>query len=224
MQELTTTAAETGRDANDTEIEETTESFTPTEIWIRQYQKQATPKLISGLNQFARTRALTVADAGRKVDDYYARELVLDALGDTWLGLVRWDPGKCSLGYHVVRTIEGRADKHRKQALKRPHDALGDETAASRFAECDASELVGDDQLSVTRVHASQTMAQIRAQAVKDKPVLRVIDAYDAGCETKDEVLAHARMKSRTYHNAYGRLRRIVRNLTDHKLAPKLRA
>jgi len=224
MQEPIITAAATGRDPNETEIEETAESFTPTETWIKQYQKQATPKLIAGLNQFARTRALTVADAGRKVDDYYARELVLDALGDTWLGVVRWDPDKCSLAYHVVRTIEGRADKHRKQALHRPHDALGDGTAASRFAECDASELLGDDQLPVTRVHASETMAHIRAFAVKDKPLLRVLDAYDAGCETKDEVMAHARMKSRTYHNAYGRLRRIVRYLTDHKLAARARA
>ena len=147
-----------------------------------------------------------------------------DALGDTWLGVVRWDPDKCSLGYHVVRTIEGRADKHRKRALRYRHDVLGDGTAASRFAECDASELVGDDQLPVTRVHAGETMSQIRALAVQDKPVLRVLDAYDAGCETKDEVLAHAKMKSRTYHNAYGRLRRIVRHLTDRKLAPKARA
>jgi hypothetical protein len=201
MQEPTTTAAEIGRDPNETENEDTTESFTPTEAWIKQYQKQATPKLIAGLNQFARTRALTVANVGRKVDDDYARELVLDALGDTWLGVARWDPDTCSLGYHVVRTIEGRADKHRKQALQRPHDALGDGAA-----------------------DASETMSQIRALATNDEPVLRVLDAYDAGCETKDEVLAHARMKSRTYHNAYVRLGRIVRFLTDHKLASTARA
>src|SRR5436853_569885 len=110
----------------ETEIDEGVEPFTPTEEWIEQYQQQATAELIAGLNQFARTRALAVAAAGRKVDDYYARELVLDVLGDTWLGAVRWDPTKCSLGYHLVRTIEGRADKHRQHAIKRPHDALGD--------------------------------------------------------------------------------------------------
>jgi hypothetical protein len=165
-----------------------------------------------------------VASAGRKVDDYYARELVLDALGDTWLGVVRWDPAKCSLAYHLVRTIEGRADKDRKRAINRPHDVLGDDTAASRIAEVDASELRGDDQQAITHVHADETMAQIRALAVKDKPLLRILDAYDAGCETREDVLAHARMQSRTYHNAYGRLRRIVRHLTDHTLATKARA
>jgi hypothetical protein len=224
MQEPTTTATATGRDPIDSNTEENHAPFTPTESWIKQYTKQATAKLIAGLNQFARTRALTVAGSGRKVDDYYARELVLDALGDTWLGVVRWEPEKCSLGYHLVRTIEGRADKHRKQAFARPHEALGDDTASSRLAECEASELIGDDQSPITRVHANEMMEQVRTLAAKDKDVLRVLAAYDAGCETKEEVLAHARMKSRTYHNAYGRLRRIVRHLSDSKLATQLRA
>jgi hypothetical protein len=34
----------------------------------------------------------------------------------------------------------------------------------------------------------------------------------------------YVRMKDRTYHNAYIRLRRIVRHLTDNKLAIKARA
>ena len=224
MQEPTTTATATGRDPIESNVEENHAPFTPSESWIKQYTKQANAKLIAGLNQFARTRALAVADAGRKVDDYYARELVLDALGDTWLGVVRWDPEKCSLAHHLVRTIEGRADKHRKHALAHHHDALGDETAASELAECDASELLSDDQAPVTRVYTSETVAQVRALAAKDKDVLRLLDAYSAGCETKDEVLAHARMRSRTYHNAYGRLRRIVRHQIDNKLATRLRA
>jgi hypothetical protein len=219
------TAAEAGRDPRtEIESEEIKSPFTPTQEWIRHYHKQATAKLVSGLNQYARTRALSVADAGRKVDDYYARELVLDALGDTWLGVVHWDPDKCSLAYHVVRTIEGRADKHRKQALHRPHDALGDETEASRSAETAASECSVDEEDSRSRVHATEIMVQIRTQGVKDAPLLRILDAYDAGCTTKEQVLTFARMKSRTYHNAYGRLRRIVRNLTDHQFATRARA
>jgi integrase len=129
------TGTETGRDAIQSESEskiETEQAFTPSEDWINEYQKQATPKLIAGLNQYARTRALTVAAAGRKVDDYYARGLVLDALGDTWLGVVRWDPSKCSLGYHMVTTIDGRADKHRKHAEKHPHYSIGDYAARRR--------------------------------------------------------------------------------------------
>jgi hypothetical protein len=114
------TGTETGRDEIQSESKiETARPFTPSEDWINEYQKQATPKLIAGLNRYAQTRALSVAAAGRKVDDYYARGLVLDALGDTWLGVVRWDPSKCSLGYlrpsgigkpAAVRTESGDLD------------------------------------------------------------------------------------------------------------------
>ena len=68
-----------------------------TEDWIKQYTKQCDRKLVAGLNQYARTRGLAISGAGAKFDDLDARELVLDALGDTWMGVVRWDPSKCSL-------------------------------------------------------------------------------------------------------------------------------
>ena len=226
MQLPDNTGTETGRDEIETESTEAVaaQPFTPTEDWIQQYKKQCTPKLITGLNQFARTRALAVAGTGKKVDDYYARGLVLDALGDTWLGVVRWDPSKCNLGYHIYRTIDRRSEKHRKHAETFPHDSLGDDTDASRFAECEASELVEDHERPVKHAHGSETLGQIRALAARDKPLLRILDAYDAGCETKEEVLAHAKMRHATYHKAYIRLRRIVRHLTDNQLAAKARA
>jgi hypothetical protein len=228
MKSPNTTGTETGRDTIEIENEDAdavaAEAFTPTEDWIQQYKKQCTPKLISGLNQFARTRAFAVAATGKKVDDYYARGLVLDALGDTWLGVVRWDPSKCNLGYHIYRTIDRRSEKHRKHAENFPHDSLDDDSDLSHFAERDASELVGDPERPIKRVFASETFAQIRELAAKDKPLLRILDAYDAGCDSKEEVLAHAKMREATYHKAYIRLRRIVRNLTDATLAAKTRA
>lgn len=73
------------------------------------------------------------------------------------------------------------------------------------------------------------TDAQVRVLRSKrctagDSPVLRVLEAYAAGAQTKDDVLAFTKMKARTYHNAHIQLKRIVRNLTDHQLAPRARA
>lgn len=222
------TGTETGRDSIETENEggdvAAAAPFTPSEDWIQKYKTQCTKKLIDGLNQYARTRALAVAATGKKVDDYYARSLVLDALGDTWLGITRWDPDKCNLGYHIYRTIEGRADKHRQHAEDFPHDSLGEPSAESHFAERDASERVGDPEKPVKRVFASEMLAKIRELAAKDKHVLRILDAYNAGRETKEEVLAHANMREATYHKAYVRFRRIVREMTDAQLANKARA
>lgn len=223
MQGPKDTATETGRNETDVVVE--SEQWAPSEEWIKAFQKQCTPKLILGLNQYARTRALTVAAVGRKVDDYFARELVQDALGDTWMGVVRWKPEKCSLGYHLMTTIDGRADKHRKRALAHPHVSISDQDVpCARAAESEASEIVGVADRPVKQIYADQMLAEIRKLATRDKPILRILDAYDAGCETRDEVLAHAKMKEHTYKNAYGRLRRIVEYIKERELATKARA
>lgn len=218
MSEAMHTAPVTGRD---TEIE--IEAFAADDTWTDEFEKQLTPQLIDRLRSYARPRAFAVASAGRKVDEYYARELVQDAIGDTWNGVLTWEPNRCSLEFHLVRAIQSRTDKHRKHAEENPQDAIGDETGASRRAERDASGLVADPDLAVRRVFAHETMAQLRAAAAEDTAVLRVLGAYDAGAQTKEDVLAIAKMKERTYHNAHIRLKRIVRNLTDIKFAPKAR-
>ncbi len=226
MQEPTDTAAETGRNTDDdtTEIESTSEAFTPEDPWVDEFNKQLTPKLILSLQNYARPRVLAISYYGRKVDDYDTRAIVQDAIGDTWTGLLRWDPKRWTLEYHLMRAIQGRADKERKRAKDLPHDSIGDGTDASKYAESDASEHVADSEHAVQRVYSTETMAQVRALASRDKPLLRVLDAYDAGAQTKDDVLSHTKMKERTYHNAHLRLKRIVRNLTDRKLASKVRA
>lgn len=219
MEEMKHTAAGTGRDP-----ETETAPFAPDDAWVREFEKQLTPKLIDSLRNYARPRAFVVATSGRKVDDYYSRELVQDAIGDTWTGGLRWDPKRCTLELHLVRAIQSRSDKHRKHEIENPHDSIGDDTGASRAAEESASVLIGGTDRAVQCVYSHETMAQIRRDAAGDRSVLRVLDAYDAGAVTKDDVLNVTGMKERTYHNAHIRLKRIVRNLTDRKLASKVRA
>ena len=223
MREPKTTATVMGRDA-ETETAAAAQPYEPSDSWLDAFNTQLTPKLIDSLRNFARMRVLAVAYAGRKVDDYYPRELVQDAIGDTYAGVLRWDPARASLEFHLVRAIQNRAFDDRKRAADNPHDSLGDDTAAARLAEREASSAIDDAQLAVKRVYAQQTVAQIREAAARDKPVLRIVDAYNAGATTKEEVLAFTKMKPRTYHNAHVRMTRIVRNLTNQKLAIKARA
>ena len=206
------------------DIETGAGEFAPDDNWIAELEAQLTPTLIDSLRNYARMRAFAVAIAGRKVDDYYARELVQDAIGDTWSGLLCWEPARCTLEHHLIRAIQSRTDKHRKQAKASPHDALGDATTASRAAEVDASSLVADPDHAAQRVYSRETMAVLRARLVGDKQAFRVLAAYEAGATKKADVLAFTGMKERTYNNAHARLKRIVRTLTDHQLAPKARA
>lgn len=225
MTGFTNTAPETGRhDDSDDEIETSAEPFSPDAPWVNTFEKQLTAKLIDGLRNYARPRAYAVAMAGRKVDDYYARELVQDAIGDTWSGVLRWDPQRCTLEHHLIRAIQSRSDKHRKHAKENPHDAIGDFTGASHAAEVSASNMCGDPEEAAQRLYSRETMALVRSLTADDKQVTRVLDAYEAGATTKEDVIAFAKMRDRTYHNAHIRLKRIVRALTDHKLASKGRA
>jgi hypothetical protein len=216
------TATETGRDSKG--ADGSGEIYAPDNAWLDAFTKQLTPKLIDQLRNFARMRVLAVGYAGRKVDDYYSRELVQDAIGDTFAGALRWDPARAPLELHLVRAIQNRAQADRQRAEDHPHDAMGDDTEASRIAEHEASGSNEDAQLAVKRIYAKEMVAQIRAAAADDKPVLRIIDAYDAGARTKDEVITFTKMKPRTYHNAHIRMTRLVRNLSNDKLASKVRA
>ena len=58
-------------------------------------------------------------------------------------------------------------------------------------------------------------------EAVRDKAILKILDAYDEGAILKRDVLAHTKMRARTYHNAYNRLKRILGRLTDDALTSK---
>src|SRR5262245_15005051 len=166
------TAPGTGRNC-DTEMER--KAFDPDDTWSDDFQKQLTPKMVDSVRSFARMRGLFVASAGRKVDDYYARELVQDAIGDTWAGVLRWDPTRCTLQCHLVSAIESRTKHQRQHVKENPHDAFGDAHALSERAENDASMLVADSELALTRVYALETVAQIRELATADKPVLRLL-------------------------------------------------
>lgn len=204
--------------------EETRAPFVPNDGWLDAFETQLSEAMTERVRSFARMRAFGVATTGRKVDDYYARELVQDAVADTWEGILSWDPVRVTLEAHLTRAVQFRTRNDREHAIAFPHDALGDETPRSLFAETEASDAVATGRTAETRRYADEVMACIRDQAAGDKPVLRILDAYDGGVTNKSDVLVFTKMKARTYHNARIRLGRIVRGLANRRLADKVRA
>lgn len=198
--------------------------FTPDDAWIDAFQSQLTEEAIDRVRRFARMRALGVANTGRKVDDYYARELVQDAIADTFEGVLRWDPSRVTLEAHLTRAVQSRSRDDRTHEIAFPHDALGDADERSQLAESEASSVAATEHDIEKRRYASELMATIREEAAGDKAVLRILDGYDAGATTKAEVIEYTKMKARTYHNGRIRLGRIVRNLTNRKLAGQAHA
>src|SRR5688572_10635736 len=105
-----------------TEIDELDEArspmpFTPDGGWLDALQLQLTEELIDRVRNFARLRALGVANTGRKVDEYYVRELVQDAVADTYEGVLRWDPDRVLLEMHLLRAVQFRSRNDREHAI-----------------------------------------------------------------------------------------------------------
>lgn len=196
--------------------------WAPTNEWLDAYEKQLTPKLLRKLQRFARQR---VTQLGRD-DTLYVRELVQDAVVDTWRGELRWYPDRCQLVTHLVKAIKTRTNKVHARQLKRPHVSIGhfidedEECPVSLGAEEEASAVVGNSDLTLNRVYAREVLAKVREGASADKDALRILDALQAGAETRDDVLALAKMRERTYHNAHIRLMRIAKAVNT-RLAPK---
>src|SRR5262245_55117394 len=71
-----------------------TRSAEPPPATLRALKEQTTQELVDALRQYAHVRATLVRRAGRPISETYARELVDDALADTRVGDLPWDP-KC---------------------------------------------------------------------------------------------------------------------------------
>lgn len=81
----------------------------PTEALRQELRKQATPGVLHRASKLARTCAERIAARGGACGALRASELVYDALGDTWLGTVCWDPRRKTLEQHLADTVSWRA-------------------------------------------------------------------------------------------------------------------
>ena len=75
---------------------------------LRAFDEQNTRELRREARRYAKSRVRCVRDAGQPVPRNYAIELVNDALTDTRLGIVRWNPVRCSLFAHLRGVIRAR--------------------------------------------------------------------------------------------------------------------
>ena len=185
------------------------EAFQPSEEWIDAFKTQCTDALRLDLRAYARRRARGVGRAGARVDDAYADDLVANALADTLFGTVAWDPAGKTLHQHAEDTIRYRTRHDRQRARRFSHAHL-EQDAIGIEASLDAS------------IFAAEVIAQIRALAAGDRPVLAFLDAISAGAQKRTEIMEATRMSLKTFRNARDRLTRLVDEL-DHRVVAAAR-
>jgi len=190
----------------------------PSEAWIEAFAAQCTEALWEAARKYAAYRTAAVRRVNSAADVYYERELVQDAIGDTAMGVVHWDPSVRSLKEHVFAVIRTRTYhdyQHANRFRRESFDAADSDTAPELVAEIEAAlqdRTPRADPALAARI--AERMAEVRTLAASDHVVVAVLDAaYDGACD-KADVMHHAQISDPTYHAAKVRLSRIVKKLS----------
>jgi hypothetical protein len=140
-----------------------------------------------------------------------ADDLVQDAIANTLDGTVSWAPAH-ALPQHLKRVINNRIRWERRHARAFPAPSLRVHNDAGIVAAELASAYVQAFQRERAAAEAWQNaIARFRAAARDDSGVLALLDAYEGGARTRQEVLEATGMTRREYAAAYARMRRSCR-------------
>ena len=194
-------------------------TFAPPPEWMAAFEKQSAAAL-TNVDRYANLRALSVRKLGGVV---IGKELVLDALGDTLMGTLPWDPARVSLTRHVRDAVGMRVkDQIRRLGRLRHLPMVGDldsgdgldlvEGAASRRVAQDDADAAA--QLAM-RATAASVMAAMRRLAGDDVIVLRILEAMTAGFFERGEIIEITAMSSAEYDNGRRRMVRLSDQLPE---------
>lgn len=181
--------------------------------WRAAFAAQLTQALTDDVHAYAVSRAKWVHRHSATVDPRLADELTQDALGDTFLGVVVWNPAKEPLALHLKGVIRGRTARLLEHEARFPGKQL---TADNVDLEREVSEaLAGERSNSVEDLtaHVDRTIRELRSLAEGDGDVLALLDAYGQGAIDRRDVMRVTGMTAKKYHNAVRRMLRLVERL-----------
>ena len=191
----------------------------PPESWRKAFEEQATDEMMARLYTYAETRARMIQKAARRKDPLVARELVADAMADTFTGAVTWDPDKASLDAHLCCVIRSKSSHVLRHAKRFRYVSLDDDANRGDSLEQETSEAMQRDNLSndeqAISVRCRAVIAALRKLAGSDEPVQQILAALEQGATERHEIMKLTGMKSATYHNARRRLARLEEKLPD---------
>jgi hypothetical protein len=157
--------------------------------------------------------------AGGRADDLYVEELVHDALTDTLLGVLSWDPEVVSLEAHIFGAIRSRTKNDRVRALRFRHQSIDASDAAGVMCEVESTLAVTQSVPSAESLaFSAEVLDQVRTLAAEDSAILRIIDAVEQGAAMPREIMSVAQLSEQTWRKARLRLARLVNKLSNHVL------
>lgn len=198
-------------------------AWLPSEAWLDAFASQCTAKLYDDAHRFAAWRAGAVRKEGGLADDYYARELVQNALSDTASGVLRWDPADKALQEHVWDAIRTRTNHDRLRAKRYRHepiDVFDTEAPGELLGEIEAAlESRAPSASPALATLTAEWLAALREHAASSSSLRCMLDAFEAGASTMADVMHLTGMSEKEYDATRLRLDRLVQ-----KLAPRFRS
>ena len=130
-----------------------------------------------------------------------------DALTDTWLGDVTWDPAKAPLDLHLKRVIRSRTSMTMKHLTRFPRVAAH---APRLDLEREMSDAMEAERTTGPAADLGAFMdgvvGTLYMLGADDDDVLRILDCFNDGLVDRRDILRATKMTATTYHNARRRL------------------
>lgn len=177
-----------------------------TPAWERAFRTAiADPKLYPSLLRYACERARFVEP--RVLGNGYVDDLIQDAIDDTYLGVLAWDPAVVSLLTHLRWVIRSRTSKAYRRARRFPHDELNPDDDCFLDLEAEARHEL--------RRRAQEVLDAFRHLAAGDAHVLLLLAAYEESLTRRGEVLAFTGLTHHEYLAARHRLARMRNDIPN---------
>ena len=194
------------------DVQATDEGWPPP-TWRAQFKAQATEDMMEDVYGYVARRATWIQHQQGRRSPGLIRELIQDALGDTFAGIVRWDPSRYPLALHLKMVIRSRLSHEYERAEQFMHSSL-----------VDADELEARSLDPSFDAYVDEFAARLRHLAGDDDAVLAILDAYLDGITERAKICRATGLTKANYHNAHRRLKRLAEHLPEHLRAAAVAA
>lgn len=188
--------------------------FIPSEEWIEAFEAQATEDLYLRLKRYARARARLVAHAGRPIDQQYTNDLVQDAIGDTFDGVLAWDPERVTLERHLQCAIHSRTRHDYVHAIRFRQERIdpGAQGGRKTLAEVETTlaRARGEPEAAGARV-----LAELGQLAARDPDVIEMLRLFGDQVIKKEDIVRETGWNTKRYQATRKRMLRLVQQLPN---------
>jgi hypothetical protein len=177
-------------------------------------EHQNTDELRTTARRYAESRVQFVRAAGCPVPKNYARELVDDAIADTWLGVLHWDPDRCSLLVHLRSEIRRRTFNDARHGRRFPQitfDIAANDPRDASLIELQLAPAVGAPIVFAALV--SKIATALKVLACGDPNAVAILCCWQESILEREEVLARTKMTRAAYKAARKRLLSLSKKL-----------